>query len=290
MSKILVTGATGSFGKQAVQFLSKRTDVSNIAVLVRDESKTLELKNAGVEIRPGNYDDISSLKSAFTGIDKLLFVSANDINKRMPQHKNVLEAAKESGIKHIVYTSFIRKNETESSPIAAVSKVHLYTEDVLLKSDIAYTILQNSLYMEFIPFYIGDNILENQMIYFPSGNGKVAFLLRTEMAEIAANILTSEGHENKIYVLASEKSYSYSDIANMISKITRKDIKFVSPPVDEYMSSLKKAGVPESLIQMKAGFAQAIQQGEFDNANPEISKLLGRKPVTPEEFLRGIYS
>lgn len=289
MSKILVTGATGNLGKQTVQFLAAKTNPSNIVALVRDESKATDLKKLGVEIRIGNYDDTESLKVAFSGVDKLFFVSASDIEKRLPQHKNVLEAAKESNINHIVYTSFIRKNESESSPIAAVAEAHVFTEDFLLKSGIDYTILQNTLYMDFAPFFMGDKVLEHKMVYLPSGDGKVAFLLRSEMAEIAANILTSEGHENKIYTISSEAAYSYEDIANMISEITGKDIKFVSPPVDEFVKTMQKAGVPEEMIGMSVGFAQAIENGEFETVNPEISKLLGRKPVTMKDFLKQVY-
>ena len=207
----------------------------------------------------------------------------------MPQHKNILEAARESKIKHIVYTSFARKNETESSPIAAVAKAHVFTEEFLLQSGITYTILQNTLYMDFAPYFMGDKVLENKRVYLPSGDGKVAFLLRSEMAEIAANILTSEGHENKIYTISSEKAFSYKDIANMISEITEKDIIFVSPTVDEYMKTMQKAGAPEEMIGMSVGFAQAIQQGEFETVNPEISNLLGRKPVSMKEFLKQVY-
>ncbi|QGY43075.1 NAD(P)H-binding protein [Maribellus comscasis] len=290
MSKILITGATGNLGKQTLQSLVSKTDVSNLAALVRDESKATDLKELGIEIRVGNYDDIASLTSAFHGIDKLFFVSASDIEKRLPQHKNVLEAAKENSVEHIVYTSFVRKNETDSSPIAAVAKAHIYSEEFLLESGIDYTILRNTLYMEFAPYFMGDKVLENRMVYLPSGDGKVAFLLRSEMAEIAANILTSEGHENKTYTLSSEEAFSYADIAKIISKISEKDIKFVSPPVDEFVQTMHKAGVPEEMIGMSVGFARAIQQGEFEATNPEISKLLGRKVVTIEEFLKQVYA
>lgn len=290
MSKILVTGATGSLGKQTIEFLRSKTDVSNIVALVRDKSKATDLKNLGVEIRVGDYDDLESLNVAFKGIDKLFFISASDVEKRLPQHKNVLEAIKQSEIKHVVYTSFVRKNETDSSPIAALGKAHIFTDDSLINSGITYTILRHTLYMEFAPFFMGDKVLETQMVYLPSGNGKVAFLLRSEMAEIAANVLTSEGHENKIYNISGEQAFSYGDIARMISKIAGKEIKFVSPPLDEFVHTLQKAGVPEGMIGMSTGFAQAIEQGEFDIPNPDISQLLGRKPVSLADFLGKVYA
>lgn len=290
MSKILVTGATGSLGKQTLKILSSKTDVSNLVALVRDESKATELKDLGVEIRKGDYDNIESLKTAFQGIDKLLFVSASDIEKRLPQHKNVLEAAKNSGIKHIVYTSFVRKDESDASPIAAVAKAHIFSEDFILNSGITYTILRNTLYMDFAPFFIGNKVLENQMVYLPSGDGKVSFLLRSEMAEIAASVLTTAGHENKIYTVSSDKAHSYGEVAEIISEVSGKEIKFVSPSVDEYKETMQKAGVPETMIGMNVGFSLAIQHGEFEATNPEISKLLGRKPTSLKDFLKNVYA
>lgn len=290
MSKILVTGATGNLGKQTVVALSTKTEKKNIVALVRDESKAEDLKAMGVELRVGDYDDVRSLVSAFQGIDKLFFVSASEVEKRLPQHKNVMEAVVKSGVKHVVYTSFVRKNESDTSPIAAIEKAHIFTDDFLLKSGIDYTILRNTLYMEFVPYFMGDKVVENGMVYLPSGEGKVSFLLRSEMAEIAARILTSEGHKNKIYNLAAAEAFSYGDIARFLTKITGKNIRFVSPPVDEFVQTLKNAGVPDVAIGISAGFAQAIEQGQFDITNPEISELLGCEPVTLEEFLGKIYS
>ena len=87
MSNILVTGATGSLGGAAVDFLLKRTDASNISVLVRDAAKVADLKAKGVTLLEGDYNDYASLVKAFKGIDKLYFVSSSDIENRNDQHK-----------------------------------------------------------------------------------------------------------------------------------------------------------------------------------------------------------
>lgn len=123
MSKILVTGATGGLGSAVVNFLLEKTAASNIAVLVRDSAKVEALKEKGVSIVVGDYSDIDSLIAAFQGIDKLYFVSGSDIQHRLLQQENVVKAAVAAGVKHVVYTSFQRKNETATSPIAFVWSV-----------------------------------------------------------------------------------------------------------------------------------------------------------------------
>lgn len=290
MSKILVTGATGQLGKEVVEHLLSRTNTSNLAVLVREASKTEGLKTKGIDVRVGSYDDYNSLIKAFNGIDKLYFVSGNDITNRTQQHENVVKAAKEAGIKHVVYTSFMRKNETETSPIAMVAMAHIKTEKWLKESGMKYTILKHNIYMDMLPMFIGETILETGILYLPAGYEKVAFTLRSEMAEVASIILTTESHENKIYDITNDKAVSFSDIALIISEISGKTINYVSPTQEEYIKTLTDAAVPMEYIGMFAGFAEAFKQSEFNQTGNDIEILTGRKPTSVNIFLKKVYS
>lgn len=289
MSTILVTGATGSLGGAVVNFLLKRTDVANISVLVRDEAKATDLKTKGVTLLEGDYNDYQSLVKAFKGIDKLYFVSSSDIENRNSQHKNVVDAAKEAGVKHVFYTSFVRKNETETSPIAMIADSHLKTEQWLEASGVNYTILKHTIYTDMIPIFLGDKLLETGVAYFPAGDGKVGFASRNDMAEVASVLLTTERHENKVYDITNAETVTFQDIAKYISQITDKDIQYVSPSADEYIETLTNAGVPAEYIHMFVGFAEAFKQNELDAVNNTIETLLGRKPETVAEYLEQVY-
>src|SRR6478752_3085182 len=122
MKQILITGATGQLGKEVVNALLKKTDAGAISVLVRDAAKAGDLKAKGIDIRVGSYDDEASLVKAFKGINTVYFVSSSEMANRSQQHENVVKAAKEAQVKHVVYTSFQRRNETASSPIAAIAE------------------------------------------------------------------------------------------------------------------------------------------------------------------------
>lgn len=289
MSKILVTGATGGLGSAVVNFLLEKTAASNIAVLVRDAAKVEALKEKGVSIVVGDYSDIDSLIAAFKGIDKLYFVSGSDIQHRLLQQENVVKAAVAAGVKHVIYTSFQRKNETETSPIVFVAESHIKTEEWLKASGLAYTILKHTLYTDLLPMFVGEQVLQTGVIYQPAGDGKTAFALRIDMAEAGANILTSEGHENKIYEITGAKTYSYQDIAAIISSITGKQIVYVSPSVEEFSKTLTEAGVPAEYIGLFAGFSGAIKDGEFDEVSTDLATLLGRTPTSVETYLQGVY-
>lgn len=287
---ILVTGATGHFGKATIDFLLKKgISANNISALVRDVTKAEDLKTKGINIKIGDYDNYASLLEAFKGVDKLLLVSGTDVVNRGKQQINAVNAAKEAGVKHIIYTSFERKNDTETSPIAFLTKPHIETENQIKASGMAYTILRNNLYLDALPMFLGEQVLETG-IFLPAGNTQGAFALRNDMAEAAANILTSQGHENKEYSLSNSENVSLQEIAQDLSAIAGKQINYVSPPQEVYVDALTKANVPAEYIGMFSGFAEAIKQGEFSAEKTDLENLLGRKPTTTKVFLNAVYA
>lgn len=286
---ILITGATGHFGIATIDFLLKKgTPAKEIAALVRDEAKAGDLKAKGVTILVGDYENYDSLVEAFKGIDKLLFVSGNDVVNRGQQQDNVVKAAKEAGVGHVIYTSFVRKNETDTSPIYIVAKSHLSTEKAIKDSGLTYTILRNNIYADYIPMFVGHNVTETG-IFFPAGDSPVAFTLRNDMAEAAANILTSEGHENKDYTLSNTEAVTFHDIAQFIGEASGKEVGYVSPDSAAFVQVLTNAGLPAELIGVSAGFAEGFKQGEFSSTETDLDKLLGRKPSSVKDFLSGVY-
>lgn len=287
---ILVTGATGHLGKAVVNGLLKKINPAEIAVLVRQETQATHFRDLGVTVRIGDYDHIDTLVKGFSGIDKLYFVSSSDLQNRLSQHTNVVNAAIKADVKHIVYTSFQRVNETESSPIASLANAHLVTEKLIRDSGLIYTILKHGLYFETIPTFIGENILETKTIFTPAGQGRTAYALRAEQAEAGVNILLGQGHENKEYVLAGTETSSYSDVAHAISGVTNTPVTYYSPSLEEFTQALTQANVPDMYIGLFAGFSTAILQGEFAKTSGDLEQLLGRKPSTLNDFITSHYS
>jgi NAD(P)H dehydrogenase (quinone) len=287
---ILVTGATGHFGKTAIDFLLKKgVNASKISALVRDEEKAKGLQEKGVHLIKGDYDNYVTLAASFKGVNRLLFVSGTDVKMRMKQHENVVNAAKEAGVQHIIYTSFSRKKEDETSAISIVTQSHIKTENLIKASVIPYTILRNGIYADMLPVFLGEKVLEAG-VYFPAGDGKVSFTTRHDMAEAAAHILTSEGHVGKEYEFANTENISFHDVANILSEITGKKVAYLNPNADEYKTALTQAGVSAEYIGMFAAFAEAMKQGEFETDRTDLPQLLGRKPTPVAQYLEQLYS
>lgn len=289
MGKILVTGVTGHLGAAVLEKLLTKVPASNVKVLVRNEAKASPFKQLGVEVAIGSYDDKASLVAAFKGIDKLYFVSGSDIANRGPQHENVVNAAIEAKVGHVIYTSFQRKNETNTSPIYFIAASHLLAERLLQESGLKYTILKHALYTEFVPLFIGDKVLETGTIFLPAGEGKIAFVLRTDLAEAGVAVLTGEGHENRSYELTGPEAVSYAEIAATLSSITGKQVSYVSPTTEVFTAELTKAGVPSEYIGVFAGFSGAAKEGDFTNVSNDLEKLIGRKGGSVAEHLKTVY-
>ena len=286
---ILVTGANGQFGNAVLKhLLNKGATTADLAGMVRSEEKASSLKDLGIAARLGDYTNYKSLVNAFKGIDQLVLVSSSEMNNRSEQHVNAIKAAKEAGVKHIYYTSFERKNETASSPIAFVAESHIAAEEHIMKSGMTYTIFRNNLYADMLPMFLGEKVLESGA-FFPAGDGAVAFAFRDDMAEAMANVLLSEGHENKVYSISYTERVSFAQIADFISQASGKNVPYLKPAVEVYQGALKQAGVPEHFVAMFAGFGEAMNQGEFDTANSDLPHLLKRTPKSVKSFITEVY-
>jgi len=287
--KILITGSTGHLGSATIDFLLAKKQQSNIVALVRNEEKAQVLKAKGIETRLGDYDDYTSLLKATEGIDTMLLISSSEMAKsRAVQHINAIKAAKENGVKHIIYTGFMRTHEDTSSPLWFIAKDHVETENYLKQSGIKYTLFENGYYMDMLMGFVGEKVLETKTIFVPAGNGKVNFVLRSEIAEALANLLTTQGHENKVYNIGSEQPVSFAEIAQMISTLSGVSVQYVSPEPEVYTQTLISYGVPEMWAKMSTAFAVAFSANTMNIATADLTKLLGRKPTNVQTFLTQI--
>lgn len=274
MKKMMITGASGHLGRAIVEELLKTVPATQIAIMVRDKKKVQDLQEKGVDVRIGDYHQPDTLRAAFAGIDQLLLISSNDFNDRLGQHKNAVDAAVQAGVKHILYTGVHIRNMDQSS-IKPLLGDHIDTENYIRASGLTYTLLQNGLYSDIVPMFLGPQVLETG-VYFPAGDGKVAFAPRQDMAVAIAKILQSDAYNNKAVPLAGSESISFADIAETLSGDAGRKVPYISPTAAEYESALRNAGVAEDLIFMSSAFAAAMKNGDFDTPDPTLRQLLAQ--------------
>ncbi|MEL1254133.1 SDR family oxidoreductase [Flavobacterium sp. DGU38] len=281
---ILVTGASGHLGTAVIENLLKKVPSKDISVLLRNKSKAKPFEDKGIRAFIGDYADKEALLKALKGVKKLLLISSASPDA-LQEHKNVIDAAKESGIDHIFYTSGALNKNVKESKLGPLTDSYATTENYIFESSLNYTIFQNGLYAETLPFFIGEQVLETG-IYFPAGSAKASFAKRAEMGEAIANVLSEEGHENKTYVLNGLSSHSFSEIAQILSELSGNEISYQSPQPDQYENQLKEYGVGAEDIYFSLLLAAIIENNEYDIAASDLEELLGRKPTDLRTYLK----
>ena len=282
---ILVTGATGGLGHQTIDFLLTTTPAVEIGALVRDVSKATDLVERGIDVRQADYVDYPALVQAFQGVDKVLLVSAVAFTDRVRQHQNIIDAAKQAGVKHLFYTSIQRST---NFVMPEVTESDLATEAYLKASGLVYTILKNGYYFEGLGYLIGSEVPETE-IRFPAGEGKIAFVKRTELAAATAALLTSEGHEDQEYTLTGSEAYSFHDIAREFSALAGRPIAYKSSELAPYIAQKVTAGFPEVVATFLAQWGAATKDGMLAGTHDTVERLLGHKPTSLREYLKTTY-
>mgnify|MGYP003365212709 CR=1 FL=1 len=276
--KIAITGATGQLGHLAIEKLKERTEKENLIALVRNTEKA---KDLGIEARLFDYAKPELLADSLKGVDYLFLISSSEVGQRETQHKNIINAAKDAGVKWIVYTSLLHASTSEM----ALAPEHVATEKALQESGITYTILRNGWYTENYAGSIPGSIQAGAFIG-SAENGKISSATREDYAEAAANVLTTEGHENKIYELAGDIAYTLADLAAEVSKQIGKEIPYVNLSEADFTAALVKIGLPEGFAQILADSDAKAAHGALFSDDKTLSKLLDRPTTLLEEVVK----
>ena len=282
---ILVTGATGGLGHETIDCLLTTTPAAKIAALVRDSNKATDLVQRGIDVRQADYFDYPALVQAFQGIEKVLLVSAVAFTDRVSQHRHVIDAAKEAGVKHLFYTSIQRDS---NFVLPEVTESDLATEAYLKASGLVYTILHNGYYFEGLGYLIGREVPDAE-IRFPAGKGKIAFITRTDLAAATAALLTSEGHDNQEYTLSGSETYSFHDIAQELSALAGRPITYQSSELAPYIAQQVAAGFPESVASFLAQWGAAAEHGMLAGTHDTVECLLGHPTTSLRQYLQTMY-
>ena len=282
--KIAITGATGQLGKLIIEALLKEIDASNIIALVRDENKAKDFENKGIELRPFDYDLPETLVPALQGVDKLLLISANEVGRRTPQHKAVVDAAIEAHVPYIAYTSLLRANTN----LLALAKEHRETESLIQQSGLQYTFLRNNWYNE---NYISNiqQVVEHGVLYGSALDSKISSASRQDYAEAAAKVLTSKGHENKIYEFAGSSSFTLSDLATYLTQASGKPVAYQNISPEDYLEALISVGLPDGLAQVIVDADVQALNGTLYSESKDLENILGRQTTSIKDQIISMF-
>lgn len=281
MPTYAVTGATGPFGRAAVEELLRRgTAAGDVVALVRSPAKAADLAARGVVVREADYDRPETLAPALAGVDALLFVSGSAVGQRERQHGAVVEAAKAAGVGRVAYTSVLRA-DTSDLPVAPE---HVATERLLAASGIPTTLLRNGWYAE---NYLG--LLEQAeatgAISSATRGAAVSPATRADLAAAAAAALLGESTAGRTFELGGP-SLTLDELAAALSRTLGREVVHHDVSPEELTAGLVAAGLDEQTAGFLAAVDVATAGGALEVSTADLEELLGHPATGVEEVLR----
>jgi len=270
--KVAITAASGQLGTQAVKAVLALIPSQDIVGLARTPDKANHL---GIEIRPGDYNERDVLEESLQSVDAVLLVSGMDApERRIQQHRNVIEAARSAGVKKIVYTSVQGADEdTAFSPIVQSNR---QTEEDVRRSGLAWVIGRNGIYIEPDVEYL-DEYVEAGGITNCAGDGRCGYTTRPELAYAYARMLTEEKHNGHTYNLHGEAITQY-ELADYLNSAFGTDLAYTPMTVEEYREN-RVAELGDFLGTVITGIYQGIRDGQADNPSDYLAAA-GREHVS----------
>ena len=279
IGKILVTGATGNVGGAVITNLVSMG--AEVRALVRDESKAQGLKHAGVEVVVGDLEQPETLDAAFGGVAKVFLLTPVSPNAAA-QASNGIAAARRAGKPYIVRMSAVKASH--QSP-TRINRLHADTEDELKASGLPYTILKPHFFMQ-NTMMAAESVASGGRVFMPLKNGKLGMIDMRDVAEVAARVLTYEGHRGKTYTLTGPASISFHDVAADLSKALDKEVEYVDVPLEAGRDAMLAMGFPQWVAEGYSEYFKAYSEGYGDLVTGDVEQVIGRAPLSYETFAR----
>lgn len=292
----IITGVGGYVAAATAERMLEEIEPSQLIVTSRSEETLAAWRARGVDARRADYEDRELLAEAFQGATRLFMVSAMEAGpNRQRQHRNAVAAAKDAGIKHIVYTSFIgtEKSEVNSFEVAD----HKLTESLIMESGMTWTFLRNNQY--------ADAMAENQAAIAitsgrsigNTGDAKVGFVARDDVAAVAAKVLLGAGEANTAYEVTGPELLSYREVGEMISELSGAPVEIVDLSDEEMYAMWDALGVPREATgdfsnspvpwcsDGMVTFGQLVRSGNMTKVTGVVERFTGRKPRALRELM-----
>jgi uncharacterized protein YbjT (DUF2867 family) len=275
MEMILVTGATGTVGREVVAQLLAAGE--KVRAMTRNPKAKLDPR---VEVARGNFDDPASLADAVRGVDRVFSLT---LGPQSGLHeRNLAQAAKTAGVRHIVKLSAMGGDgETKND----IRKWHDEGEQAIRETGIPLTVLYPGAFMS-NAFHWRESIRATGKVFSNYGEGKLPPVHPRDIAAVAVRALTSDGHEGKSYAITGPEALTVGEQVKILSSAVGKPIEYVPVPDEVVRAGMEKAGLPSPLIDALLPFAAFIRSGKASQVFPTVEEVVGRPPFTFNDWAR----
>ena len=244
MTQYVVTGVGGYIGNAVAEnLLADGIPAADIRVTSRSPEALATWRAKGVDAREADFNDKDSLAEAFAGADSVFLVSTLSVGpNRKRQHQNVVDAAKQAGVTHIVYTSFLNTEKPHVNSVEVDD--HKYTEQAIIASGLRYNFLRNNQYADAMAENVAAIAIQTGTAVGNWGDGRVGFVWRDDVAEVGAKVLEGKGEPNVGYDVTGPELHSLADVAAMVSELAGIEVETVDLTDDAMYEMWDALGVP----------------------------------------------
>jgi uncharacterized protein YbjT (DUF2867 family) len=274
---ILITGASGSVGKVVLKEVSRKE--SKFRGMFRSKEEAAKAPS-GCESVLADYSDKQSLRNALDGVTSV-YIVCSPIPQLVELESNMLDACKESAVKHVVLNSALGAGGYGKS----FPSWHRKVEDKLKATGMSYTILRPNGFLQNIVAYNAPSIRTQGAFYAAMGDAKVSYLDVGDIAVVAVKALEGGAHAAKTYELNGPEAISNQELAKRISKVTGRTVKFVDIPESAQREAMLGLGMPEWQVTALLELQQYYKQGGGAKTDGLLRALIERDPVTLDQYL-----
>ncbi|MGK4580022.1 SDR family oxidoreductase [Kitasatospora sp. HPMI-4] len=275
---IVVTGATGTVGSKVVAGLRERGE--SVRALVRDTAAVPAGWDEGVQPVAADFGDPASLDAALAGADVVYLLVA--VDSEMAAHeRNVIDAAVRTGRRPRIVLHGAAGLEHRPEGVRFVG-AHVAGYDHLLASGLPWTVVApNGFYQNFLGQ--AESVKAGQLAV-PGGEGAVSYVDARDVADSAVRVLTTEGHEGRIYTLTGPAALTHGEIAAELGAVAGRTVDYLPVAPEAALTEMLKAGWDawraEGMVELYGLYAA----GHAATVSADVEKLTGRPARSFADF------
>ena len=274
---ILITGASGTVGSAVLAEVARTGQKHRAMYRSKEDAAKAPL---GTEVVIADFTDKASLASALHGVESV-FLVCSPLPQLVELEGNMIAASEAAGVRRIVLHSALGAEDYPDS----FPSWHRKVEDKLRTTKMAYCILRPNSFLQNILAYYAPSIRAQGAFYAAMGNARVSFLDVRDIAVVAARALQGGEHDGRIYELNGPEALTYPELGDKIAKLTGVNARYVDIPAEAQRKAMLDQGMPEWQVTALLDLQAYYTGGQGGSTDGLLARLLGKSPITADQFL-----
>jgi len=275
---ILVTGASGSAGKEVLKQVARSGVMYRAMYRSAEESKKAP---AGAETVIADFAKRETLATALRGIDSVYLV-CSPVPDLVKLETSMIDACVTASVKHVVLNSALGAGDYNKS----FPSWHRKVEDYLRATHLSWTILRpNSFHQNTVTYY-APSIRTQGVFYSSLGDSRMSYVDVRDVAAAAAETLKGGSHAGKIYELNGPEALTSSEIADKIARHSGRPVKYVDIPMEAQRKAMLDLAMPEWQVTALVELQQYYVNGKGGDVDDVLQTVIGRSPMAMDDFLK----